>query len=184
MCENDIPLHEGLEAAGFKQVQPKGLPEGVTMYVGSREAQSMEDVFGPPIASYSRKQAIEDGVLVDLTADGETKQLCLEAGFKLPVAMTATAFHDTVLAGTTETPEGEFVFPGSQSCKGRLWDVLMVLRFSIRAANAHGDTDRVNFKVSVDQHGDGKHETVKLWCQIGPGDSGEPVLTVMLEGED
>jgi hypothetical protein len=181
MCENDIPLHEGLEAAGFKQVQPKGLPEGVTMYVGSQEAQSMEDLFGPPIASYSRKQAIEDGVLVDLSADGETKQLCLEAGFKVPIAMTATAFHDTCLAGTTETPEGEFVFPGGQSLKGRLWDVLQVLRWAIRR---NRDTDRVHFKVLVDVHGDGNHETVKLWSHIGPGDQGEPVLTIMLPEED
>ena len=184
MCENDIPLHEGLEAAGFKQVQPKGLPEGVAMYVGSREAQSMEDLFGPPIASYTRKQAVEDGVLVDLWADGETKALCLEAGIKLPIATTTTAFMETVLAGTTETADGEFIFPGCQSGKGRLWDVLMVLRYAIRAANRQGDTDRVHFSVDVDVKGDGKHKTVKLWCQCGPGDKGEPVLTVMLEGED
>jgi len=36
----------------------------------------------------------------------------------------------------------------------------------------------------VDTNGDGKHETVKLWSLIGPGDDGEPVLTLMLEGED
>jgi hypothetical protein len=150
--------------------------------VSEQELQA-DQPFGPMVFSYTRKQAIEDGVLVDLTADGETKLLCKEAGFKLPVAMTATAFHDTVLAGTTEH-DGEFTFPSGQSTKGRLWDVLTVLFFTIRAANRNGDTDRVYFKVDVDVNGDGKHETVKLWCQCGPGDGGEPVLTVMLEGED
>ena len=137
--------------------------------------------FGPMVFSYTRKQAIEDGVLVDLTADGETKQLVREAGFGVPVAMTTTAFTETVLAGTTETPAGEFIFPSGQSLKGRLWDVLTVLRL---AARANRNSDRVNFAVDVDTNGDGKHETVKLWSLIGPGDDGEPVLTLMLEGED
>ena len=26
--------------------------------------------------------------------------------------------------------------------------------------------------------------SLKLWAHVGPGDDGEPVLTVMLEGED
>jgi hypothetical protein len=136
------------------------------------------------ISTYTRKQAIDDGTLVDLTADAETKQLVQEAGIRLPIAMTATAFHATVLVGTTENESGEFIFPVGQSTAGRLWDVLMVLRYSIRAANRQGDTDRVTFKVDVDTSGDGKHTTVNLWCMVGPGDGGEAVLTVMLEGED
>jgi hypothetical protein len=163
----DTETWDALKAAGYSE----------------QELQA-DQPLGPIIFSYTRKQAIEDGVLVDLSADGETKQLVHEAGFKLPIAMTATAFHDTVLAGTTETPDGEFVFPSGQSTKGRLWDVLMVLRFAIRAANRQGNTDQVHFKVSVDVEGDGKHRTVALWCQCGPGDDGDPVLTVMLEGED
>jgi hypothetical protein len=95
--------------------------------------------------------------------------------------MTATVFHDTVLVGTTENDEGEFIFPSGQSTKSRLWDVLTMLRFAIRS---HRDTDRVHFKVSVNVKGDGKHETVSLWALIGPGDTAAPVLTIMLEGED
>jgi hypothetical protein len=184
MCE-DINLPEALKAMGFKQQDVSGLPEGVIAYVGTPAPKTPKpdnpwDGF-EVVSTYSLKQAIEDGVLVDLTADGETKLLVQEAGFKVPIAMTATAFHDTVLAGTTETPEGEFVFPGGQSCKGRLWDVLTLLRFAIRA---NRNTDRVHFKVSVDERGDGRHKTVSLWSHIGPGDQGEPVLTLMLEGED
>ena len=178
MCDHTIkpsPSGKYLDSETWDALRAAGVPEAEL---------EQDQPFGPMIFSYTRKQAIEDGVLVDLTADGETKLLCQEAGFKLPIAMTATAFHDTVLAGTTENADGEFIFPAGQSTKGRLWDVLMVLHYSIRAANRRGDTDRVHFKVSVDEHGDGKHKTVCLWCQIGPGDSGEPVLTLMLEGED
>ena len=152
---------------------------------GFSEQELQDDQpFGPMVFSYTRKQAIEDGVLVDLTADGETKLLCHEAGFRLPIAMTTAAFNDAILAGTTETDDGEFVFPAGQSLKGRLWDVLMVLHYSIRAASRRGDADRVHFAVDVDANGDGRHKTVKLWCQIGPGDNGEPVLTIMLPEED
>ena len=47
-----------------------------------------------------------------------------------------------------------------------------------------GNTDRVTFAVLVDVNGDGKHKTVKLWSLCGPGDNAEPVITIMLEGED
>jgi len=137
---------------------------------------------GPMVFSYTRAQAIEDGVLQDLGQSPEIAALVREAGFKIPVAMTSTAFHDTVLAGTTETPDGEFVFPAGQSVKGRLWDVLMLLRLAIRKL-PEGE-DRCFFKVDVDEKGDGQHTTVSLWALIGPGDEGEAVLTLMLEGED
>jgi hypothetical protein len=74
------------------------------------------------------------------------------------------------------------VFPSGQSTKGRLWDVLMLLRVAIRKIPP--GEDRVFFKVDVDVKGDGKHKTVSLWCLCGPGDDGEAVLTIMMEGED
>lgn len=186
----DFDAIEALKASGFQERKIAGMPEGVTLLTGTQDPKPAEQ--GPAdfwegaevISGYSRAQAIADGVLVDLTADGETKLLVREAGFKLPVAMTATAFHDTVLAGTTENESGEFIFPPGQSTKGRLWDVLMILRHTICTANNKGDTDRVEFHVHVDANGDGKHETVKLWAHIGPGDAAEPVLTIMLIGED
>ena len=45
-----------------------------------------DPVFGNVIYSYTRKQAIEDGVLVDIT------DVAKEAGIKYPVAITSTAF--------------------------------------------------------------------------------------------
>ncbi|MFN7574758.1 MAG: DUF6573 family protein [Planctomycetota bacterium] len=65
--------------------------------------------------------------------------------------------------------------------EGRLWDVLYAFRYAIAVK---GDaTDRVHFKVGVQQE-QGKRETVSLWSLLGPGDEGEPVITIMLEGED
>lgn len=121
---------------------------------------------------YTRKQAIADGVLVDLMQP-ETESLVKEAGFKWPIAITASAFSAAVCPLGESLPEG-------QDLKGRLWDVLRNLWLAVRLRGHH--SDRVSFKVLV---WDGKrHQTVRLWSLSGPGDQGEPVLTVMLEGED
>jgi hypothetical protein len=125
------------------------------------------------VFSYSRKQAIEDGVLVDLMQD-ETASLVKEAGFKYPIAMTSTAFAKTI------SPIDGGELPSGQSISGRLWDVLTVLRFAIRSAPKN--EDRVYFPVSV-WNGHSSDE-VNMWAHFGPGDTPEPVITIMLEGED
>ena len=53
------------------------------------------ELFGEVISSYSRAQAIEDGVLVDVSS------VAREAGIKFPVAMTRTVWGKYV-----EVPEG------------------------------------------------------------------------------
>jgi len=149
--------------------------------------QNHDDNFwGEPIFSYSRAQAIADGVLVDLTnaTDDHGQLLCRQAGFKIPVALTRAAWAKTIEAGGTWKSEGEgevLELEVGQSLTGRLWDVLSMLRVACGRA---ADSDRVHFQVLVDMHGDGRRELVKLWALCGPGDQGEPVLTVMLEGED
>lgn len=124
------------------------------------------------ISTYSRQQAIEDGVLVDLMQP-ETADLVREAGFKHPMAMTATAFAETVALIGRELPPG-------QDLKGRLWDILWMLRLAIRRQPK--PDDRVHFQVRVRQ---GRAlRLIRLWSHCGPGDDAEPVLTIMLEGED
>ncbi len=54
---------------------------------------AMEEVFGEVISTYTRAQGIEDGMLVDLST-GELGQLAREAGFKVPVAVTAAVFGE------------------------------------------------------------------------------------------
>ena len=125
------------------------------------------------VFAYTRAQAIADGVLVDLTAAGSsTGALCRQAGFRYPVAMTNGAFCEA-LGGESELPQG-------QSLGGRLWDVLMLLKAAIKAQK--GPSDRTDFTVRVF---DGvKFRDVAMYGHCGPGDDGEPVITIMLDGED
>jgi len=149
--------------------------------------QNQDDNFwGETIHSYTRAQAIADGVLVDLTsaADDKGQRLCPQAGFKVPVAITRTAWAKTIEAGGSWKPDGEgevLELKGGQSLTGRLWDLLWMLRV---ASGKAAKSDRVHFQVLVDVHGDGRRDVVKLWALCGPGDDAHPVITIMLEGED
>ena len=139
----------------------------------------LTEIFGEPISVYPRAQAIEDGVLVDLMQE-ETAPLVREAGFKFPIAMTAGAFSAVVAPIDFADRPFDNGLPEGQDLKGRLWDVLMVLKFAIRAS-AGGQ--ELRFKVSVYQ-GNGKSETIELKSLCGPGDNMEPVITIMLPEED
>jgi len=133
---------------------------------------SMEDIFGAPISVYTRRQAIEDGVLVDLMQPEMVKAV-REAGFKYPVAMTIGAFTATICEIGKPLPEG-------QDIDGRLWDVLWMLSLAVKGSRER--SDRVSFSVRV---WDGeRHNEVQLWSLCGPGDDAAPVITIMLQGED
>ncbi|MDC8770933.1 DUF6573 family protein [Roseateles albus] len=121
------------------------------------------------IYSYSRAQAISDGVLLDVT------DLAKEAGFRYPVALTSAAWADCVAWRAASRLNG-------QSEAGRLWDVLTMARLAIRKAGGN----QVSFGVRVvPQHDSaGKPQLVSLKMVVGPGDELEPVITLMLPGED
>lgn len=127
----------------------------------------MEDFFGPAISVYSRKQAIDDGFLIDVS---ETAR---ETGFVFPVALTAGAWGECV-----EVPKGV----KGQDEAGRLWVVLDLLREAIRDSSG-GREIRFQLHVRNDNRA-GTPPLVTLKSVSGPGDDGEPVLTIMLPDED
>jgi len=122
------------------------------------------------IHSYTRAEALEDGFLIDVT---ETAK---EAGIKFPVAVTTELYHRYIKPTKAERHHG-------QDPEGRLWDVLVM--FTYNAWNADGPI--LSYKVSfVKEQPDGSldNETQELKAVIGPGDTPEPVITIMLPWED
>ena len=96
-----------------------------------------------------------------------------EAGLKCPVALTAAAWAECVAV-----PPGVLC----QDEAGRLWDVLTMLRWAVRGGK--GGAREVRFGVHV--RNDSRDRTpplVRLKAVCGPGDRGEPVLTVLLAEE-
>lgn len=117
--------------------------------------------FGPIIYSYSRAQAIADGVLVDLTKRSES----IRRTWRHHMACT-----DAVWA----IVEWAAKMPGHDA-EGILHDVSMMAFLAARVGGAASDT--VRFKVSV------AGETHALKLHVGRGDTPEPVLTLMLSHE-
>ena len=118
------------------------------------------------IFSYSRAQAIADGMLVDVS------QMASEAGIRFPVALTNSLWAEFI-----QVPDDDAL--SCQSIEGRLWDLLMVFRTVARQCGS----DLMYFKVSFLMKGR-KMVTPQLKAVCGPGDRGEPVITIMKENED
>ena len=124
------------------------------------------------IYAYTRAQAIEDGVLVDVSKTAK------EAGFVYPVAMTSAAWADCVAWSDEDTkrqvPQDEF---------GRLWDVLWMAKIAVKQGN--GGTQLLYPLHCVPRGGKAqKPRLIHLKLVCGPGDTPEPVITIMLPDED
>ena len=129
--------------------------------------------FGDVVFTYTRSQALADGVLVDAGA------LAREAGFVLPVALTAAAWDDCV-AWTEHSCRKQI----HQDESGRLWDVLVMAVHAIRT-HAGAATSQRFWLYRVPRNGRSVQATpVQLKLVIGPGDDGEPVITILLPQED
>ena len=134
---------------------------------------NINEFFGDVISTYTRAQAIEDGQLIDVS---ETAR---EAGFTLPVAMTATVWADCI-AWTDDDIEKQ----AYQDESGRLWDVLYMAYHGIRTSKASGDQLLYQlYRVPRDGHST-EAVLVTLKLIIGPGDTLEPVITILLPNED
>lgn len=124
---------------------------------------------------YSRRDAIEDGVLVDVTEAARTR------GFLYPVAMTCAAFADCV-QWTEETAARKDCV---QDESGRLHDVLWNAFLCIRAQSRRGAPEVLftTYRVPVEGKGVTPRKTT-LKIVVHGGDLGEPVMTIMLPEED
>ena len=133
--------------------------------VTTAENEAFEEV----IDKYTRAMTIENGELVDVSKSDEA----IEAGFKCPVALTRMAWYKYV-----EVPEGVW----GQDQKGRLWDILYILSV---AAKSNRQSDTMFFQLHVrNSNREGLPPLVTLKAVCGPGDDGEPVITIMERYED
>jgi hypothetical protein len=119
------------------------------------------------IHSYSRADALRDGVLIDATTT------TTDAGFRYPVALTRAAWERCVAV-----PPGV----ACQDEAGRLFDVVWLLACAIRRGSIGAE---VRFAVRVrNDNRQGMPPLVHLKAVCGPGDHAEPVITIMLPGQD
>ena len=116
-------------------------------------SSELNEIFGDVIFTYSREQAHEDGVLLDVS-DTEGAKL-----FKFPVSITGN-LSATLAKGHGAEPE---------TFQARLWDVLYMGTLASKRANG-GDPD-VFYTVRVG------NRNVRVWANCEPDDTGAPCRT-------
>ena len=127
-----------------------------------------ESPFGEVIYSYTRAQAVADGVQVEVTKTAQ------EAGIKFPMFLTRAVFEAYVAVPPDVTGQDE---------AGRLWDVVWMTRFGIIRARPGCDRIPVAFYVRNDNRA---ARLVKLIATCGALDidDPQPAITVMMPDED
>ena len=132
------------------------------------EQPNLTDLFGPPIYTYTRKQALADGFQIDVTKTAQ------EAGIRFPFFITRAVWDAYVTVPPDVTGQDE---------AGRLWDLVWMTRFGIIRAKPGVDRIPVALYVRNDNH---RSRLVKLVAVCGALDIDDPApaITLMLPDED
>jgi hypothetical protein len=91
--------------------------------------QTFAETFGEPISVYTRAQAIEDGMLVDMT-EWASAEKGFHGGFTCPVAMTSKLW-------AAVSPKR---LPRFQDARGRAHDVLFMASLAVRSLMRKGES--------------------------------------------
>ncbi len=148
---------------------------------------SLTELFGDVIHVVTRRQLIEDGVLVQLNGPGYEgdewiPQMVAEAGIRIPVALTVEVFTDCV----SPLEQSSVQLASCQDIKGRLWDLL----FMFANAARRNQSDMLQYTVYVVPNiPKGSKRTprpkpVTLKAVVSGDDDGSPCITIMYPHQD
>ena len=127
----------------------------------------MNELYGKPIFQFSRFDALQQGVLFDLSSNFPDECRL----YRYHVACTS-AVWSLVEQATADRKH-------CNSAAGVVWDILYMSQHGIVA---RPDEQTVIFQVIITGTGRCSTHTMKAVC--GPGDNMEPVITIMLPEED
>lgn len=117
----------------------------------------------PKTNTRTRTEAIAASALRDVTNDAR------EAGLAHPTAITAEAWKEAVA----------WDYGGLQDERGRLWDVLSMARLAIKSVALYGTEATFTVYRVPNVETAEEAEPTELIVRVGPGDSLEPVLTIV-----
>ncbi len=123
------------------------------------------------IDAFTRADLMVLGELVDVTA------MAVEAGVRVPVALTRAVWEDCVAWTAADNARKGTL----QDEQGRLWDVLFLLAARLRRAAGTSALEPLHYEVlRVPRSGTGlQPRRVQLKVLAGGGDAGEPALTAL-----
>lgn len=135
---------------------------------------SITEVFGEPMAVYTRADAIRDGSQIEVPAG-----VCREVGIGVPTALTSAVWEDCVAWTDTDAERTGAI----QDQDGRLFDVVYMAWRAVHRARPV-DSTPVPFvvcRVARDTLPgvDGAEPTeVRLWIVLGADYDGSPCVTI------
>jgi hypothetical protein len=135
--------------------EPKQVSDGIT-------------AFGPVIYAYTRKQAVADGVQVDVTKTAQ------EAGIKFPMFLTRAVWEAYVTVPPDVTGQDE---------AGRLWDIVWMTRFGILRRPPGCTRIPVAMYVRNDNRAARLVKLIATCSALDISDP-QPAITVMMPDED
>lgn len=144
--------------AQSQQYQNQKSRELAQVNLRNNEVDTMEDLFGEAIYTYTRQQAIEDGVLIDL---GQTAR----EYYKFQVCVTASIWAEIMAAAVQD----------GQDLRGIVRDILFM---SQRYITKRISQSEHYFKVVIA----GTTHDYKI--MVHGGDFGEAVITILQLNED
>jgi len=130
----------------------------------------MEPTARKTINQYTRAQALRDKLLIDVSKTAK------EIRIDFPIAVTSGVWERHV-----KVPEGV----KDQEEARRLWDILWLFRAETLRTRPKMEGHSYVFKVHVrNDNEEGTPPIVTLRGFCGPGDRGEPVMTIFLLDEN
>ena len=135
--------------------------------------QKNNEVFGTPIHVHTRRQAIEDGELIDVS------DTALKIGFKVPVAITRAVWYQCV-EWTAEDSDKQT----SQDQLGRLQDVLWMLYWACQRIRDAESCIQYQLNVVLRDGSSTEATLTQLKAMIGGDDNGKRAITIMFPNED
>ena len=125
-----------------------------------------------PVFTYTRQQALQDGLLIDVSADAQ------EAGFTIPMAVTRRVFENCIEWSEQDARNKP---RGYQDQNGRQWDVIWMAAQSFTGDPTQTETVYQLRVVPRPGHGRRRIQTLKL--KIDRSDNDETVGTILFPNE-
>ncbi|MDH5181130.1 MAG: hypothetical protein OEZ39_14160 [Gammaproteobacteria bacterium] len=137
-----------------------------------QDNQTVSKPLGEAISNYTRTQAINDGLLIDVSDTAR------KAGFCWPVAMTSRAWADCVAWTAADNHRKTWQ---DENC--RLWEVLVM---AYKAIQCSPDKPQIKYNLEriprFSRNSVARLTTLKVVSESS--DDGKSVVTIMLPQED
>ncbi len=137
--------------------------------------QPIKDFFGPAQSTYTRENALSDGVLVDVS------DIAIDAGIRIPIAITSEAWSHYVQWTSDDADKQDRTY---QNETGRLWNIFKVLKFALMGKSTRSPAFLFEIACVARDGQSYLAEAMDVKCILGQDENGKACITLMMPGQD